>query len=88
MLYSEVFRERAGERGAVVIIKGITVMLLPVLYLKTNGADLNGGAYFSAEGERERKRERGYKWCGLVEGGGRGHKYLQSSRPFFASSCK
>lgn len=53
MLYSKVFRERAGERGAVVIIKGITVMLLPVLYLKTNGADLNGGAYFSAEGERE-----------------------------------
>lgn len=29
-------------------------MLLPVLYLKTNGADLNRGAYFSAEG-RERE---------------------------------
>lgn len=86
MLCSKVFRERAGERGAVVIIKGITVMLLPVLYLKTNGADLNGGAYFSAEGERERERERlQMVW---EEGGGRGHKYLQSSRPFFASSCK
>lgn len=57
-------------------------MLLPVLNLKTNGADLNGGAYFCAEGkEREREVTNG------VGGGAAGQIFTVES-PFFASSCK